>query len=85
MVSGNFVATTKIETGPGMLYMVEKVFLYGISFNIVCNESGHNKYEHFKTLFPHKVQRKILFLKQRWRSINQHICFNKYAPSNSDY
>ena len=30
-----------IETGPGMLYMVGKIFLYGMNLNIVYSESGH--------------------------------------------
>ena len=40
-VSGHFLAKQSIETGPGMLYMVGKIFLWGISFNLVYNESAH--------------------------------------------
>ena len=56
-----------------MLYMVEKTFLYGISFNIAYNESGHENRKNVKYLFFHSIQKKIsVFLKQRdggtWKS-----------------
>ena len=34
-----------------MLYMVRKIFLYRISFNIVCNESGHENMTNFECYF----------------------------------
>ena len=37
----------KNETGPGMLYIVGKIFLYGISFNMVYNESVHENRNNF--------------------------------------
>ena len=66
MVSGHFFLL--IETGPSMLCMVRKIFLYGIRFNIVYNELGYKKYEKVSIPFFHRVQEKIsIFLKQRWR------------------
>ena len=44
------IVKKKIATGPGMLYMVGKFFLYGISFNIVSNELGHKNMTNFEDL-----------------------------------
>ena len=61
-----------------MLYMVAKVFLYGLRFNIVYNELGHKNMKHFEYLLSHRVQENILiFLKQRWMSVKQH-CFHTH-------
>ena len=47
------------------IYMVGKIFPYGISFNVVYNESGHKNMTNFQYLF-FRVQEKIsIFLKQR--------------------
>ena len=56
-----------------MLYMVGKIILYGISFNIVYTESRHKNIKKSKTLFFQEVQgKKSIFLKQRWRDMKQH-------------
>ena len=41
-----------------MLYMVGKIFLYGISFNRVYNELGHTNIYKFEYLLFHRVQEK---------------------------
>ena len=42
------------ETRSGVLYMVGKIFLYGVSFDRVYNESAHeNMKENEKIFFPH--------------------------------
>ena len=65
---------SKIKLKQGLAcYMVGKIFLYEISFNIVYNESGH------KNMIPFFSQISIL-LKQRWRCVKQHC-----VVSNSDY
>ena len=52
-----------------MLYVVGKMFLYGITFNIIYNESGHkNIYLNVLTEFTNI----LIFLKQRWRGMNKH-------------
>ena len=44
-----------------MLYMVGKIFLYEISFNIVYNESGHKNMKHFDYFFYTDFREKNLF------------------------
>ena len=39
------------EIGPGLLYIVGKIFLYRISFNIIYNESGHKNMNNFEYIF----------------------------------
>ena len=47
-----------------MLYMAEKIVLYGISFTIVYNESGHKNMTIVENLFFYRVQeKKSIFLK----------------------
>ena len=38
--------------------MVRKIFVYGIRFNIVYNESGHQNMNNFEYLFFHRVKNK---------------------------
>ena len=42
-----------------MLYMVRKIFRYGISFNIIYNESGH---KNMNTFFSQSSGKNILIL-----------------------
>ena len=42
-----------------LFYMFGKVFLYGITFNIVYSELGHKNMKHFEYLFFHRVLEKI--------------------------
>ena len=49
------------STGPGMLHMFGKTFLYGTSFNVVYNELG-NKNMNNMIFFSHKIQEKIAIL-----------------------
>ena len=53
-----------------MLYMVGNIFLDGISFNIVYNESDHENMKHLEYLFF--TQKTLIFLKQRWRVMKQY-------------
>ena len=56
-VSGHFFLGQKIiETGPSMLYMVGKIFLSGVSFDIVYNESVNEDMKKLEKLFfSHRV------------------------------
>ena len=40
-VSEHVLLNKKIEIGPGMFYVVDKNFLYGVTFDIVYNENVH--------------------------------------------
>ena len=55
-----FLSKNKLKPRPGMLCMVGKVFLYGISFNIVYNESDHKK-KTFEYLFVHRAEENMFF------------------------
>ena len=48
----------EIETGPDMLYMVGKIFLYGICFNMVYNESGHKYMNNLESRFFREFRKK---------------------------
>ena len=37
--------------GPGMLYIVGKIFLYGLRFDIVYNETPHENMKNLENLF----------------------------------
>ena len=55
--------------------MVGKVFLYGISFKIVYNQSGL-RYDTFLIPFVSQSSGKTINLvKQRWRSMKRHCVF----------
>ena len=61
-----------IDWNRGMLFLVGKIFMYGISFNMVYNESGHKSMIHFEYPFSQSSGKKSIFLYQRWRGIEQH-------------
>ena len=50
-----------IETGPGMLYMVGKIFMYKISFNIVYEliQKNMKHFEYF--FFPTEFRKSFYF------------------------
>ena len=50
MISGIVFVKTLIETRTGLLYMVGKIFMYGIRFNIEYNNLGHKNMKIFEYL-----------------------------------
>ena len=73
MISGLSWVKKEKEIGPGMLYMVGRIFLYGLSFNRVYNELGHKNITNFEYLFFTEFRtKKSIFLKHRWEGMNQH-------------
>ena len=79
-----------METGTGMLYMVGKIFQYGINFIIVCNESGHKHMNKFDYFFPPCLGKNIITkteMEDHERALCCHIYIYIYqlGPSHSDY
>ena len=61
MVSGHL--KKKVETGSGLKQgLVSKIFLKGVTFDKVYNESVHENMKNYKNYFPHRVQKKINLL-----------------------
>ena len=55
------------------LYMVGRIFLYGVRFDIVYSESAHGNITNLEKKSFRRFQKKIsIFCKQRWRSMKQH-------------
>ena len=73
IVSEHFLDLKKIQKGPGMSYMVGKIFMYEISFNIAYNESGHKNININRLLFfLTEFRKKIYLLKKILRGRKQH-------------
>ena len=68
------LSTNKIETGPGILYIVGKIFLQGVPFDIVYNESIYKNMKQIeKLVFPTQFRKNDQsFQKQRCRCVKQH-------------
>ena len=83
-----FFSKNKFKQGPAILYniIVGKIFLQGVSFDSVYNESVHEnmKIKIENLFFSHKVHKKniIFFLKQRWRCIKQQSHHTHISLSN---
>ena len=58
-----------------MLYMVGKVFLHEISFNLVYNESGHKNMKKFEYLLFHRGQENISIILKQMEGMKQHCVF----------
>ena len=63
-----------------MLYMVGKIFLYGLSFDIVYNESVHDNMNKLENrVFFHRVQKKIsIFFKPDMSMYETVLCHHTH-------
>ena len=57
-----------------MLYMIGKVFMYGISFSVVYNETGHKNMTNVEYLFSHSSGKNINLLKTKMEGHEPALC-----------
>ena len=70
-----------METGPRMLYMIGKIFLYGISFDIVYNELVHKNMNKSDLFFLQSSETNMNLLKPEMEVRETALCHRTHILS----